>query len=30
MGKLLSEPVREMPKTNGVLKNGYMPVSASA
>lgn len=30
MGKLLSEPAGEMPKPNGVLKNGYVPVSTSA
>lgn len=30
MGKLLSEPVRDIPKTNGGWKNGYPPVSASA
>lgn len=30
MGTLLSEPVGEMPKPTGVLKNGFVPVSVSA
>lgn len=30
MGKLLPEPAGEMPRSHGVLKNGYVPVSASA